>query len=164
MKATGPTRFQLAQLAATLAVARPDADPAALVRRARALWCAADPVDLNGHTHSEEPVSTIRTPRKFPAPFDQFLRLVVGGRVKGDRLHRFRQWQIDAAKAHRFRRFDVSPSEEEECRRAAEDAVVSWRANPIGPGDWMLYAGSFSKWWENKRHQDKSLAGRTKRS
>jgi hypothetical protein len=163
-----PTATDLALIAAAFGRFQTGEERKKNVRAALALWrdCFDEisawkhldtKTDREARGDSEEeepqgPAEVVRSdcggqlPKAFPAPFDEFLKLVVGGKTKTGRVQRFEKW---IRSANRDLRFDSRPRSVKRPSKVDPESVTErWDGSPIQhEGEWTRLACEFRIWW-----------------
>ncbi len=141
-------------LAATLA--GPGGDPFARLPDARRLIDEASKEKEPDACPAEllESNSEIPRPPAFPASFDDFLRLIVGGRAEGEQLRRFRRY-LAAPTAD-----PLNPAETKAAN--PDEAIPKWRNVRFDLMRWEQEAERFRSWWERHMSSERSKAAKSR--
>src|SRR5262245_29211069 len=106
-----------------------------------------------------------RQPQKFPVRLDEFCRLVIGGKSRGERLRLFRAYVRDNLKATRMieRKPELS---EDELIDAVEKIVVREQTEGMAEFWFTALRQQFCEWRKNRRKEKalKAASARWKKS
>lgn len=105
----------------------------------------------------------IPKPKKFPASFKEFLRIIVGGKTETDRVGMFRDYLRDniwMCKSYRATDGNLENIPETTLDEV-NDSLARFREKPIEVMDWLHVAESFQRWRANRAARTRTKRAKT---
>jgi hypothetical protein len=156
---------------ATIAAAIQRKNPAAAVKQSLALWRESEKVLREAaEAKAQLEFADIVLPPKFPAKFDDFLRLVVRAKTPADSEKRLRDFYRDehtrwltSGKPERLNQplnhwdtekkklVTIKPDDTKEVEGNAAAQIGGWKQNGFKTKEqWLRLAKRYSNWWRSK--------------
>jgi hypothetical protein len=115
------------------------------------------------------PLKQIRQPKRWPATFTDFLRMVLGGKDEGVQLNRFRRYKLFQLRVANMMKSGRTNDEEIPAGNASEEElhelekiIASCRGDIYSKNVWNNNVRFYLKWWTMEKQDVKRRAGKAR--